>query len=263
MPESRMFSRSLATKLPYTDAVLTLSLDTSSLAGSLAVLRDDKLLGVVSTASEENYSSRMFRHLELVLRDLSLKLSDFDLFSVATGPGSFTGLRVGLTAAKGWAEVFGKPIVGVSVLEAVAAQALPESSSRVAFVIPIRDARRGQIYCAFYHEVDSRLGLVGDPCVMSPDELFVEILRRVTKNDRVVVATPEPELVSEALSRFENSAASSAGVSVVRRQVSGVLAPWIGRLGIASAQRGEFGDALTLDASYVRRSDAELHLKGK
>ncbi len=258
-----MFSRGLATKLPYTDAVLTLSLDTSSLAGSLAVLREDKLLGVVSTASEENYSSRMFRHLEFVLSDLSLKLGDFDLFSVAAGPGSFTGLRVGLTAAKGWAEVFAKPIVGVSVLEAVAAQALPESSSRVAFVIPICDARRGQLYCAFYREIDSRLRLVDDPCVVSADELFVEISRRTNKNDQVIVATPEAELVSEALSRFENSAASAAGVSIVLRHVSGVLAPWIGRLGIASARRGEFSDALTLDANYVRRSDAELHLKGK
>jgi tRNA threonylcarbamoyladenosine biosynthesis protein TsaB len=258
-----MFSRGLATKLPYTDAVLTLSLDTSSLAGSLAVLREDKLVGVVSTASDENYSSRMFRHLEFLLSDLSLKLGDFDLFSVAAGPGSFTGLRVGLTAAKGWAEVFAKPIVGVSVLEAVAAQALPESSSRVAFVIPICDARRGQIYCAFYREVDSRLRLVDDPCVVSANELFVEISRRTSKNDQVIVATPEPELVSEALSRFENSAASAAGGSIVLRHVSGVLAPWIGRLGVASARRGEFSDALRLDADYVRRSDAELHLKGK
>jgi tRNA threonylcarbamoyladenosine biosynthesis protein TsaB len=258
-----MFSRGLATKLPYTDAVLTLSLDTSSLAGSLAVLREDKLVGVVSTASDENYSSRMFRHLEFLLSDLSLKLGDFDLFSVAAGPGSFTGLRVGLTAAKGWAEVFAKPIVGVSVLEAVAAQALPESSSRVAFVIPICDARRSQIYCAFYREVDSRLRLVDDPCVVSANELFVEISRRTSKNDQVIVATPEPELVSEALSRFENSAASAAGGSIVLRHVSGVLAPWIGRLGVASARRGEFSDALRLDADYVRRSDAELHLKGK
>ena len=243
--------------------VLTLSLDTSSLAGSLAVLRDNQLLGVVSTRSEENYSSRMFRHLEFLLADLSLKLGDFDLFSVAAGPGSFTGLRVGLTAVKGWAEVFAKPVVGVSALEAVAAQALPGNSSSVAFVVPVLDARRGQIYCAFYRRTDSRLQLDGDQCVMPPEELLVEIDRRAGENVRIVIATPEPELISAALSRFENPDASSTGSSIILQHVSGVLAPWIGRLGIASAQRGEFSDALTLDANYVRRSDAELQLKGK
>ena len=258
-----MFSRGLATKLPYTGAVLTLSLDTSSLVGSLAILRDGTLLGVVSTTSEENYSSRMFRHLEFLLHDLSLKLSDFDLFSVAAGPGSFTGLRVGLTAVKGWAEVFSKPIVGVSALEAVAVQALPGISPRTAVVVPILDARRGQIYCAFYREMDSGLLLQGDQRVMSPEELFNEIRALPSKHGRIVIAAPRLELVSTALSRFENSATGSPAVSIILQQVSGVLAPWIGRLGIASAKRGEFSDALTLDANYVRRSDAELQLKGK
>ena len=258
-----MFSRGLATKLPYTGAVLTLSLDTSSLVGSLAILRDDTLLGVVSTTSEAKYSSRMFRHLEFLLHDLSLKLSDFDLFSVAAGPGSFTGLRVGLTAAKGWAEVFSKPVVGVSALEAVAAQAFPGNSPRAGVVIPILDARRGQIYCAFYRPTDSGLSLQGDQRVMSPEELFDELRVLAAENDRIVIATPQPELISAALSRFENSAAFSPAVSIILQQVSGVLAPWIGRLGMASAKRGEFSDALTLDANYVRRSDAELQLKGK
>jgi tRNA threonylcarbamoyladenosine biosynthesis protein TsaB len=248
--------------------VLTLSLDTSSLAGSLAVLRDDTLLAVVSTRSEENYSSRMFRHLEFLLADLSLKLDAFDLFSVAAGPGSFTGLRVGLTAAKGWSEVFHKPVVGISALEAVAMQAFSADSPSTAFVVPVLDARRGQIYCAFYRRLDSRLLLDGDECVMSPQELCDEIRKRTAPRDgganaSVVVATPEPELLASVSSLFEKSSASSTNPSIILQPVSGVLAPWIGRLGYASAQRGEFSDALTLDANYVRRSDAELQLKGK
>src|SRR5271169_662885 len=109
--------------------MLILSLDTSSPSGSVAILRDDLTLGVISTRSEENYSSRMFRHLDFLLADLSLHLHDFDLFSVAAGPGSFTGLRIGLTAAKAWAEVYSKPVVGVSALEAVATQSFPAKNS--------------------------------------------------------------------------------------------------------------------------------------
>jgi tRNA threonylcarbamoyladenosine biosynthesis protein TsaB len=259
-----MFSRVWPRNCPILVHVLTLSLDTASLVGSLAILRDDTLLGVVSTRSDENYSSRMFRHLEFLLGDLSLKLDAFDLFSVAAGPGSFTGLRVGLTAAKAWAEVYGKPVVGVSALEAIAAQSFPSESPQSAFVVPVLDARRGQIYCAFYRRPNSRLKLDGDECVMSPEELFEEILKRQSLGaGPIVIATQEAQLVASVLSRFENSASSPRAASVVIQTVSGVLAPWIGRLGIESARRGELSDALTLDANYVRRSDAELQLKGK
>jgi tRNA threonylcarbamoyladenosine biosynthesis protein TsaB len=257
-----MFSRVWPRNCPILVHVLALSLDTSSLVGSLAVSRDDQLLGVVSTRSAENYSSRMFRHLDFLLHDLSLKLADFDLFSVAAGPGSFTGLRVGLTAAKAWAEVYQKPVVGVSALEAVASQSFLQHTSREALIIPILDARRGQIYCAFYSQTDSRLILQGKELVLSPEELLDEIRKRAL-NSGAIIAAPEPELIFTALSRFENSEPSQPATSIILHTVSSVLAPWIGRLGIASAKRGEFGDALTLDANYVRRSDAELQLKGK
>jgi tRNA threonylcarbamoyladenosine biosynthesis protein TsaB len=242
--------------------VLTLSLDTSSLVGSLAVLRDHTLLGVISTASDENYSSRMFRHLDFLLRDLSLQLADFDLFSVAAGPGSFTGLRVGLTAAKAWSEVYHKPVVGVSALEAVAAQSFPHDPARPEFIIPILDARRSQLYCAFYLRAGSQLKLDGAELVLSPDELIAEIYKRCA-NSKAVIAAPDPQLISAALSRFENSNKSSIPESVALQNISGVLAPWIGKLALASVQRGEFSNAMTLDANYVRRSDAELQLKGK
>ena len=97
---------------------------------------------------------------------------------------------------------------------------------------------------------------------MSPDELFAEIQKRCA-NSNAVIATSDPQLISAAMSRFENSASSPSALSIILQTVSGVLAPSIGKLAIASAQRGQFSDALTLDANYVRRSDAELQLKGK
>ncbi len=131
--------------------VLVLALDTSSPSGSLAVLRDEKVVGVVSTATGEVYSSRMFRELEFLLGELSLRMEEFELFAVAAGPGSFTGLRVGLAAVKGWAEVYRKPIAAVSALEAVAVQA----HSNAALIVPVLDARRGQVY---FRAVSARRG---------------------------------------------------------------------------------------------------------
>jgi len=238
--------------------VLTLALDTSSPAGSLAVLRDEKVIGTVSTWTDEIYSSRMFRHLEFLLKELSLRLEEFDLFAVAAGPGSFTGLRVGLAAVKGWAEVYGKPIAAVSGLEAVATQ----SHSGLSLVVPVLDAHRGQVYFGRYRRTaepgENRLALEGEECVMTPEE-FIESLHAQGGGSYYAIATPAPALISGAVSRYETAHAAGGRIRV--DEVSAVLAPYVGRLGCLRAQRGEVVDSLTLDANYVRRTDAELHWK--
>lgn len=231
--------------------VLILALDTSSPSGSVAVLRDQATIGVISTRGEENYSSRMFRHLEFLLNDLSLKLDHFDLFAVCAGPGSFTGLRVGLTAAKGWAEVYKKPVAGISALQAVAAQ------SRVTdpVIVPVLDARRGQVYFGLYRRTDARLELNGEEFVVRPEEFF-EKLRGVARESTLTIATPDAEAISLLAPWFETGSAAI-------ETVSSVLAPFIGQIGYARALRGEVSDALALDANYVRRTDAEMRWKDR
>ena len=173
--EARGFCEVWQRNCPIMGHVLILSLDTSSPAGSIAVLRDEKVIGTVSTWTEEIYSSRIFRHLEFLLNELSLGLDAFDLFAVATGPGSFTGLRVGLAAVKGWAEVYRKPIAAVSALEAVAAQ----SHSPAPLLVPVLDARRGQVYFGFYRRAgdqgENALALEGEECVMTPEEFLATL----------------------------------------------------------------------------------------
>jgi len=232
--------------------VLILGLDTSSTTGSLAVLRDEKIIGVVSTLAEETYSSRMFRHLEFLLQELSLKLEQFDLFAVSTGPGSFTGLRVGLVAAKGWAEVYNKPVVGVSVLEAIAAQ----SNSAAEVLVPVFDARRGEVYFGVYRRGKDLLALQGDECVLQPEEFFRTVAERLGSSEFAVIS-PTPEALADELSRIEKEHWPVAHVE----RASNVLAPLIGQLGYRRARRGEVSDALTLDANYVRRTDAEVYAK--
>jgi tRNA threonylcarbamoyladenosine biosynthesis protein TsaB len=252
-----LFFRGLATRLPYNGAVLILALDTSSPAGSVAVLRDGKVIGVVSTWVDEIYSSRMFRHLDFLLRELALSLDQFDVFAVAAGPGSFTGLRVGLAAVKGWAEVYGQPVAAVSALEAVAVQ----GHSAGPFLVPVLDARRSQVYYGFYdvaYDAEHRsLKLDGEECVASPAE-FLEALRSRGISQPIVVS-PVPELVASMLVGVEPGSEPHQRIRV--ETVSATLAPVIGQLGFVQAQRGELVDALSLNANYVRRSDAELHWK--
>ncbi len=230
--------------------MLILAVDTSTQAGSLAVLRDERVLGVVSTWVDETYSSRMFRHLDFLLRELGLELKQFDLFAVAAGPGSFTGLRVGLTAVKGWAEVYCKPIAAVSGLEAVAAQA----HAREPLLVPVVDARRGQVYAGLYDRSADALKRRGEEVVMTPAE-FLEHLSAAAGDAALAFVTPTPEVLAKHLEQ-------SLFCGKTIEAVSTVLAPVLGQLGLACARRGKLVDALHLDANYIRRSDAELLWKG-
>ena len=230
--------------------MLILALDTSSPAGSVAVLRDEKVIGVISTWTDETYSSRMFRHLEYLQRELSLDLNQIDLFAVAAGPGSFTGLRVGLTAVKGWAEVYKKPTAGISGLEAIAMQ----SHSTAALLIPALDAYRGEIYFGFYRREGNQLALDGEECVMTRAE-FLETVRSRAGDGDATMVTPVPEVIAKEISQVENFTASV-------ERVSTVLAPLIGQLAYHRAQRGQLSDSFTLDANYIRRTDAEVNWKG-
>jgi tRNA threonylcarbamoyl adenosine modification protein YeaZ len=246
--------------------VLILSIDTSTPCGSVAVVRDGKVVGVVSTWTDEAYSSRMFRHVEMVLRELAIGFEQFDLFAVTTGPGSFTGLRVGMAAVKGWAEVYGKPIVGVNALEAIATQ----SRAPDGVLVPVLDARRGEVYFGFYRRRGAigaaTLTAEGETLVMAPRDFLAEVQATVGDqkgNQDFAIVTPTPEAIADELIRV-NEARGDKGPIVVE-SVSGVLAPVVGEIAWRSAQAvglvNSSTDSLTLDANYVRRTDAELKWK--
>jgi tRNA threonylcarbamoyladenosine biosynthesis protein TsaB len=218
------------------------------------------VLGEISNAGPEPYSSGLFGDISKLLGHLDLSLTQVDLFAVAAGPGSFTGLRVGLTAVKAWAEVYCKPIAPVSGLEAVATEISKQPMEPGGLLIPVMDARRGQLFGAIYERQfldqgssSNCLKRLGDEVVMGAGE-FLELVTGRMNGKLPQFASPSPEVIEPALlqSRF-------AAQSV--EKVSGLLASVIGRLGYESALRGETIDALHLDANYVRRTDAESKWK--
>jgi tRNA threonylcarbamoyladenosine biosynthesis protein TsaB len=234
--------------------MLILAVDTSTRMGSAAILRDSEVLAAVSGFEITPYSTRLFRDIALLQEITNLSMDQFDIFAVAAGPGSFTGLRVGLTAVKAWAEVHGKPIAAISGLEAIAAEALvgeSPSASNGHFIAPFLDARRGQVFGAIYRRISGdamRLALASDESILSLDE-FLELVKGKSPQS-VELVSPTPDLIPAA-----RIAEVLPGARVV--QVSAALAPAIGRLGFERAKRGDLVDSMRLDANYVRRSDAE------
>jgi tRNA threonylcarbamoyladenosine biosynthesis protein TsaB len=270
--------------------VLILAIDTCDSAGSVAVLRDDEVLGLAVHETAEDYSSWLLPAVEGLVQSADLPMAEVEGYAVAAGPGSFTGVRVGLTTVKGWAEVYGKPIAAVSRLEAMAVQSsalecgLPRAKPRggllalslegpplfrrppnhlgqavspgARFVAAFTDARRGQVFGAVYRREDSALAAVGEEMVIAPGR-FVEAAAELAAGEKIAwVSTDPAPIISEAAWKEREKKGEKM------EQVSARLAPVIGRIGARLLREGKATDALALDANYVRRSDAEIFWKG-
>ena len=132
--------------------MLILAFESSAKAASVALVRDGHLVSQYSQCSGLTHSRTLLPMAEDLLKNTELSLGDVDLFAVAHGPGSFTGIRIGVSTVKGLAWASGKPCVGVSTLEAMAWHGLAAGG----LICPVMDARRQQVYNALFEIRDGR-----------------------------------------------------------------------------------------------------------
>ena len=170
--------------------MILLSIDTSGPACSAALLADGRLLGEIVINSALTHSETIMPAVDELLSRESLTCADVDLFAVAAGPGSFTGVRIGVCAAKGMAHATGKPCARVNSLDALAA-GLPFVPG---VVCPILDARREQVYCAAYRWTGAAL-----PEKILPDAALplTELLKALPENE-IITFTGDGAAVHEA-----------------------------------------------------------------
>lgn len=206
-----------------------LAVDTTSEHGSIALADRGLLLEVHPLHAPGGFGHVLLGEIAALLQRRSLRLPDIDCWAVAAGPGSFTGIRVGMAAVKGLAEAASRPVVPVSNLQAIAYHG--DADLRAALL----DARRGEIYCGWY---DANLDSVRPEAVMTLDA-WRAILPQAAQ-----VITPTPAL--------------AAGVARVQQSPS-ALAGAIAAIADRRLESGQALDPALADANYVRKSDAELH----
>ncbi|MBI4467069.1 MAG: tRNA (adenosine(37)-N6)-threonylcarbamoyltransferase complex dimerization subunit type 1 TsaB [Acidobacteria bacterium] len=228
-----------------------LSVDTTSKDASVALLCASRLVALVAPVADEQHSVQLFRNIQQALAEAGIALCDLDVYAVASGPGAFTALRVGLTVIKGLAEVHNKPVVPVSVLEAVA-----ESASADGLLVPLVDAYRGQIFAGLYEKKDGELTRRGPEFVL----ILEDFLARLEVDG---VQPGSSTLVSPQMKRWAARLDATPFATSRRESISPVLAEAVARRAEKKLARGETVDALRLEANYVRCSDAELLWKGK
>ncbi len=219
--------------------MIVLAIDTSHEFGSLAIASGTETLEEVLLHEPAGFSGTLFDQIEGLLTRHGLRSRQVDLYAAASGPGSFTGVRIGLTAAKALAEAHCKPCFGISNLAAMARAG--SGACRAA----ILDARRGEVYGAVFASGASEE-------TVAPFPAWIASL---------------PENVEEFLAfdfgPFETSLAASRFASARRTRVPRAIAAAVAALALEHHSSGDAGDASTLDANYVRRADAELLWKDR
>lgn len=225
--------------------MLLLATDTSGRNGSIALAHGGasgacQVLEVTPVAGG-TFSAQLVPVLAALLARHGLHKGQIDALAVASGPGSFTGLRVGLAAVKALADVFGKPLAEVSLLEAVAqlglAQAPPQDTC-----LAILDAGRGEYYVGDY-QARPHAALKRSERLSSLEQVLAEARGRRC-------LTPDPSIAATLR-------AGGASVELVRPVDAGDVA----RLGWEKVLRGELVPPANLDANYIRRSDPEIFAK--
>ena len=246
--------------------MLILALDTTSEVGGVGIFRDHECLARVANDGPANrYSVSLFYMVDQAIEEAKVRhgvpargLADMGLIAVATGPGSFTGIRVGLAAAQGWAKAFGLPVRGVSVLEAL----VEAAQIRTDWATSILDARRGEFFVGLFHRQPQ-----GDtdcqPCylpadegrLLKPEELDPFLTRRLPEGAEATCVVRGHDRAALALREDLSS-------SFQWQAVTGTLVESVARLGFRDYRTGKQQGTSDLDAYYIRRPDAELYWKG-
>jgi tRNA threonylcarbamoyladenosine biosynthesis protein TsaB len=223
-----------------------LAIDTSTMMGGVAVMDGERgLLAETRAKVRAGHSGSLMPEIDQALRRASLDITDIDALCVTTGPGSFTGLRIGLSTAKGLCFSTGLPLVAVPTLEAFAWN-FPLSRRPVC---PMLDARKKEVYAAVFSMRGGRAERLMPETSMRPAELA----RELAAHGEVVLAGQGAELYREVFARALGPRALFAPSHLSEPLPSAAAA-----LGLQKALRGEFSEPRELSPLYVRKSEAEL-----
>lgn len=228
---------------------LLLAVETATRVCSVALARGGELVAERANADARLHSERLLPMIDALLAEAGVRLAEVEAFAVSIGPGSFTGLRIGLATLKAFALSDARPVAAVSTLAALCASAA--SPAREGPVAALLDARRGAYYAACVSRAgQARADLLAD-CVLTPPELAA----RLPRGARVVVGEGARE-------GAEQLAARRPDLALLALPNLGASAASVARLGAQLLAQGAASDAAELVPAYLRRAEAEARRTG-
>lgn len=221
-----------------------LGIETSTMTGSVAIITEDRLVAEYTLNTKTTHTERLMSAIDHIVTTASLRIQDIDGIAVGLGPGSFTGLRIGVTTAKSLAYSIQKPIVAIPSLDALASQYLFTDL----LICPILDARKHEVYTALYRNTGASVARISAYSVIAPEHILREIAEPVLfLGDGVFPYRQDIEITLGQYAHFADA------VHLLPR---GSL---IAKLGCERLMAGEHDDCFALTPLYIRKSDAEIH----
>lgn len=221
-----------------------LSIDSATEAATCSVIEDDKLLGEITFNYKKQHSVILMTIIDNLLKNINKTINDIDGFVVSKGPGSFTGLRIGMATIKGLSQGTNKPFVSISSLDALAYNLAYTDG----IICPILNALRGNVYTALYSFNNNKLERLTDYMVISLEELL-SLLKE--KNTSVT-------FIGDGVPLFKDSIKLSIpNVKFAPTSLNVVKASALAELGLEKLLEGEYDDLYTSAPIYIRKSQAE------
>ena len=227
--------------------MITLAMECATETVGMALLSGEEILAELYLGPGRHHAEVLLPALEKLLLLSGIPMEKIDLLACTTGPGSFTGVRMGVSTVKGLALATGKPIVGVSTLETLTMNAFPAPG----LICALLDARRDQVYAGLY-----RMGPDGFPEIVTPDRLtdIAQLIRDLSAD--------EVDWIGDGAVRyrdriFESRAARYPSAGSVRHRLK---ASAVGLIGIHRYSQGRGEDPVTFSPAYLRFSEAEVRV---
>ncbi|NLY21422.1 MAG: tRNA (adenosine(37)-N6)-threonylcarbamoyltransferase complex dimerization subunit type 1 TsaB [Tissierellia bacterium] len=218
-----------------------LGIDTSTMTTSIALVEDDKILGQIMLTANMSHSEHLMDTIDFLLRSSEISIRDIDLFAVAIGPGSFTGIRIGISTVKSFAQSLKKEVVGVSTLEVLAAN--QKSYKHIASII---DARRNRVYGGIYKSIDGVLENVLPEDIYQWEDFYVELQKYediVVLGDCIDIHLEDLEKANLNISYGDDNLARASNLCELAK---------------SKYDRGLVDDCDSINANYMGKSQAQI-----
>lgn len=225
-----------------------LSVDTATVTCSVGILDDGRVLAEAVNEKRQTHSRHLMTMVDAVLQMAGVRLDQLDALAVTRGPGSFTGVRIGISTMQGLAMGLSKPLIGISSLEALAHQA----GACAPLVCPVLDARKGEVYTAIYRPENDGMQLLLEEQVCSPDQLVRQI-------DGPCLLVGNGTLTYRKMMREKLGGQAVFAGSALNK----VRAETVGRLAMQKIKTAGGEPPGGVIPHYIRPSDAEINLRKK
>ncbi len=222
--------------------MIILGMDTSSEIATVALLNEHKLIGEYIISNDRTHSQIIMPLLDDLLSKAGIKMSDIDVFATCIGPGSFTGLRIGITTVKSLAQATGKPIVGIDSLKGLSLNVMSND-----YICPVIDARHNQVYTALYKD---------NLCKREPDVVDIDTLLESLHGKKVVFVGDGVKSYQDKIYSYGDEKWKIAPVHLQMQKASSICYAAFDR-----AIKNDFDNLFSLVPLYLRKSQAERELE--